>query len=146
MMSYQYKFQDDDQTKIKGSVKYVLKEQQRFLEDILSLDVGWFVEDHDELKPQQWYFYDFYVTLLFVWSQIRFLRYCGGVRCRAEDQPTQHPGSDRECGSTPRRLPQDQVSGVSFGGAAGGADITAGVGSPQTNETSYQPLSSVLAV
>ncbi len=23
MMSYQYKFQDDDQTKIKGSVKYV---------------------------------------------------------------------------------------------------------------------------
>lgn len=25
MMSYQYKFQDDDQTKIKGSIKYVLK-------------------------------------------------------------------------------------------------------------------------
>lgn len=27
MMSYQYKFQDDDQTKIKGSVKYVVKMQ-----------------------------------------------------------------------------------------------------------------------
>ena len=27
MMSYQYKFQDDDQTKIKGSVKYVFKVQ-----------------------------------------------------------------------------------------------------------------------
>lgn len=25
MMSYQYKFQDEDQTKIKGSVKYVVK-------------------------------------------------------------------------------------------------------------------------
>lgn len=30
MLSYQYKFQDDDQTKIKGSVKYVLKEQPLF--------------------------------------------------------------------------------------------------------------------
>lgn len=30
MMSYQYKFQDDDQTKIKGSVKYVLRQQQLF--------------------------------------------------------------------------------------------------------------------
>lgn len=27
MMSYQYKFQDDDQTKIKGSVKYVVEVQ-----------------------------------------------------------------------------------------------------------------------
>jgi len=27
MMSYQYKFQDDDQTKIKGSIKYVVKAQ-----------------------------------------------------------------------------------------------------------------------
>lgn len=41
-MSYQYKFQDDDQTKIKGSVKYVLKEQPLFSEDVLSLDIGWF--------------------------------------------------------------------------------------------------------
>lgn len=30
MLSYQYKFQDDDQTKIKGSVKYVPKEQPLF--------------------------------------------------------------------------------------------------------------------
>lgn len=31
MMSYQYKFQDDDQTKIKGSVKYVVKVQYVFV-------------------------------------------------------------------------------------------------------------------
>lgn len=40
MISYQYKFQDDDQTKIKGSIKYVLKEKEGGYNDVYFLSLG----------------------------------------------------------------------------------------------------------
>lgn len=76
MMSYQYKFQDDDQTKIKGSVKYgILK--------------------FCPVNFQVIFFFCMYSNSSLSVLQIRFFWDCDRVRCREEDQSTQRPWGHR---------------------------------------------------
>lgn len=100
MMSYQYKFQDDDQTKVKGSVKYEkpsvttkITAKERFFPSIVSIEstIGCFV----------------------LALQVRILWDCSGVWCRDKDQPTQRSGGDCQRRSATGCLSEDQVSCVS---------------------------------